>query len=173
MTSTDNESAHSHRSHARHRHSRTRRTLAYLWSEWRLELVVGLIVAIAIFLLVEQMQIRETLASWLRSAVEGTTDFLGRAGESMVAVVRSTTLSDLVAYLLLFTAALLVTWRVRWRLVHTPRFTTPECPRCGGELYRVHRHTIDRLLHLFVPVRRYRCRDHACGWSGLRVHKRH
>ena len=39
------------------------------------------------------------------------------------------------------------------------------CPDCGGDLVRVHRCAIDRLLSVLVPVRRFRCAD--CVWEGL------
>lgn len=32
-----------------------------------------------------------------------------------------------------------------------------ECPRCGGELIRIRRRLVDKALHLFNPVKRYRC----------------
>lgn len=41
------------------------------------------------------------------------------------------------------------------------------CPACSGELERVARSPLDRLLGLLVPSRRYRCTRGACGWSGL------
>jgi hypothetical protein len=45
------------------------------------------------------------------------------------------------------------------------------CPVCGDcSLIRVRRRIIDRLLTLFLPVHRYRCRHYACQWKGnLRV----
>jgi len=39
------------------------------------------------------------------------------------------------------------------------------CPKCGGDLLRVRRFAVDRLLSLFVPVRRFRCVE--CVWEGL------
>jgi ribosomal protein S27AE len=39
------------------------------------------------------------------------------------------------------------------------------CPRCSGNLFRVRRRLIDRVLHLLRPVRRYKCED--CGQSTL------
>jgi hypothetical protein len=44
------------------------------------------------------------------------------------------------------------------------------CPRCAGNLIRIRRRVIDRLLSLFVPVHRYECSHSCCGWEGnLRV----
>ncbi len=40
------------------------------------------------------------------------------------------------------------------------------CPHCGKPLDRVRRRLIDRLVSLFAPVRRYRCRNFSCRWEG-------
>jgi hypothetical protein len=40
------------------------------------------------------------------------------------------------------------------------------CPRCAGSVERVRRRLIDRIVSVFVPVRRYRCRNDACSWEG-------
>lgn len=58
---------------------------------------------------------------------------------------------------------------LRWTLMHSPRFVHVSCPVCGGPLHRIHRRPADRVLSLFVPVKRFQCKDHQCGWSGLRV----
>jgi predicted RNA-binding Zn-ribbon protein involved in translation (DUF1610 family) len=43
------------------------------------------------------------------------------------------------------------------------------CPRCGStELYRVHRKTTDRIFGAGMKLHRYRCKDPACGWEGLK-----
>lgn len=47
-----------------------------------------------------------------------------------------------------------------------PELGRPMCPRCLGGLNRVPRGTLDRLISLVVPVRRYRCRALACAWEG-------
>jgi hypothetical protein len=40
------------------------------------------------------------------------------------------------------------------------------CPRCRGEVRRVHRHLSDRIVNLVTPIHRYRCRNSHCGWEG-------
>ena len=40
------------------------------------------------------------------------------------------------------------------------------CPKCRGEVRRVHRRVRDRILNLVKPVRRYRCRNSHCRWEG-------
>ena len=75
-------------------------------------------------------------------------------------------LSELIAIPMLIGVMLLLIWRIRWRLRNTPALVDTHCPRCGSELQRVHRHSIDRAISIFVPVRRYRCANRECGWSG-------
>jgi hypothetical protein len=48
---------------------------------------------------------------------------------------------------------------------------THECPQCrssgsSGDLVRVHRRFIDRVISLLRPLRRYRCRTMDCDWEG-------
>lgn len=50
--------------------------------------------------------------------------------------------------------------------VGIPAAGRPSCPHCHSALSRVPRRAFDRLLSLFVPVRRYRCRAVACSWEG-------
>ncbi len=156
----------------RGRRSRRRlETLDRIWQDWWVEIVVAVLVLLAVFLLVEQMDIRETLFAW----IVGVFDGLGDAGQGLVEgvkrFVRNTTLSDLIAYTLILVVLGLAVWRIRWRLLNSPRFTEQACPACGGDIHRIHRRTRDRLVNLFVPVRRYQCKDPDCPWHGLRVGK--
>ncbi len=46
-----------------------------------------------------------------------------------------------------------------------------ECPQCqrsgsSGQLMRVHRRFVDRVMSLFRPFRRYRCQSMDCDWEG-------
>ena len=53
---------------------------------------------------------------------------------------------------------------------YAPGAREQSCPRCAGNLIRIRRRIVDRLLTLFVPVRRYECPYSCCGWKGnLRV----
>ena len=41
------------------------------------------------------------------------------------------------------------------------------CPRCGRPVDRVHRSASDRMVSMFYPVWRFRCRADGCEWQGL------
>jgi predicted RNA-binding Zn-ribbon protein involved in translation (DUF1610 family) len=142
-----------------------------LWREWRVEIVIALLVCLAIFLLVEQMNIRQSLYAGLRTSVKWLAGLVASAGQTFARLTQATTVSDMIAYLLLLVVAGLAIWRTRHRLLTLPRFSDVACPRCGSELTRIHRHRSDRMLSLFVPLRRYQCKNHECAWRGLRVYR--
>jgi len=149
--------------------NRFRAAVRRIWQDWWAEILIGVLVALAIFLLVERMSIRQTLWRWLLALWYGLEELISGLARAVLDRVQHTTLSDLLAYCLLLLAASLMLWRTRRRLMTLPRYTTLRCPRCGSEVHRVHRHWHDRLLDLYVPVRRYQCEDPDCRWRGLRV----
>ena len=115
------------------------------------------------------MEIRQTFLAWARQGYRSAAYLLGDIVRGLEAAVQRTTLSDLTGLVLLAIALAVVTWRIRWRLLRTPRYTARACPLCGEDLQRSHRRRRDRIANLYVPVRRYRCRNRKCGWHGLRV----
>lgn len=159
---------------SRRRRSRSSRFLervGWFWREWRVEILIALLVCVALFLLLEQMNIRQSLYAWLLALADGLTSLLIGALQGLARFIRATTVSDLTAYLLLLVVAGLVIWRTRHRLLTLPRFSDAQCPRCGSELSRIHRRSSDRVLGIFVPLRRYRCKNSECGWQGRRVYR--
>jgi hypothetical protein len=149
--------------------SKRQGALARFWSEWHVEILICCMVALAIFLLVERMQIRQTLLGWLRLGLRALGGMASGLLRGAASLMRNTTLSDMTGYALLLLALAFVAWRVRWRLMRAAALKTRTCPRCGGKLHRIHRRWRDRVVSLYVPVRRYRCGDPSCGWSGMRV----
>ena len=51
-------------------------------------------------------------------------------------------------------------------------FSVPKCrcPVCSDMLVQKSRGRIDRLLSVFVPVRRFSCSNSLCGWEGILRH---
>jgi hypothetical protein len=143
--------------------------LIRVWSGWRVEVVIVAVVALAVFLLVERMEIRQTFLAWARQGYRTATYLLGDMLRGLEAVRQRATISDVTGLVLLAVALAVVTWRIRWRLLRAPRYSARTCPLCGKDLRRTHRRRRDRILNLYVPVRRYRCRNRDCGWNGLRV----
>ncbi|MCS6842700.1 MAG: hypothetical protein NZ528_00010 [Caldilineales bacterium] len=134
-------------------------------SNWRLEIILVLLAALAAFLLLERMDIRRTIWRWLQQLMAA----LGGLARQLADLVIPTTLSDFVGMALIIGVAVLAVWRVRWRLQRSPRFARPVCPRCGSPAKRIHRRPLDRLVNAVIPVHRYICSSADCRWRGLRV----
>lgn len=134
--------------------------------DWWLEITLGLVLALAIFLLLEQMDIRSSVWGWLTSLVSGLGDALAR----VLGLVIPNTLSDLLGVLLAAGVIVLAAWRVRWRLMRSSKLTSRTCPRCSSPLKRIHRKSLDRVINkIAIPVHRYLCSNSECRWQGLRV----
>ena len=125
-----------------------------------------LLAVLGIFLLLEQFQIRISVANafrWLINALQ-------TAFASLTAYLSTFTLSDMLGWILILATSAFILFRLRYRFLHSERWRATVCPRCHSELERVHRTVFDRLLEkIFLPhVRRYRCNNAECNWSGLR-----
>ncbi len=156
-----------------HRHSSSRHRPESRWRSllriYRVELAWLLLVLLGIFLLFERLSIRSSIVRWLHSLLSLTFHAAGHVDDALGALLSRLTLSDAIGMLFIVGAATGIIMRVRWRLMRSTTLTAVRCPECAGELHRIHRHGLDRLISIFVPVRRYRCASKGCSWSGLRV----
>lgn len=54
-----------------------------------------------------------------------------------------------------------------WSIAPDEGESSLTCPKCGGnDLVRIRRRVVDRLLSIFVKLRRYRCPEPRCEWVG-------
>ena len=83
------------------------------------------------------------------------------------------TTAKLAGFVLLLIVVGMLAWWERARLANSKRLSADACPSCGGELYRIHRSSFDRLAGNLsgIPLRRYQCADRSCGWQGLLRHR--
>lgn len=136
--------------------SRFKLSIPRSWREWWVEISVVLLIVLAVFLLVERVNIRQALLVGASGLWAGLGRLFSAGAGFITGFVLGTSLSNLIAYVLLLGVAGLVVWRLRWRLVTSPRLTDLACPLCDGELRRIRRRSRDRLADRFVPVRRYK-----------------
>lgn len=128
----------------RSRESRVRQFLQNYWST----LFLALVIAAGLFLLIQRSS---------------------ELDDGILAFLSQVSLSRLLGFLLILGATTAMLLRIRWTLIHSPTWTQMECPRCGRDIRRIHRTRLDRLIGLYVPVRRYSCRNASCCWQGLRT----
>ena len=138
-------------------------------SQYRFEIIWLAVVALGVFLLFEHMNIRRNVLQWLGTAAAAVLHGFGHLDEAAAAFLARTTLSDAIGYVLILGALTALLLRVRWRLMRSPRTTALRCPKCSGEIHRVHRSRMDHAISLFIPVQRHRCTNRECRWQGLRV----
>ena len=153
------------------RSSRGLGRIGRFWREWRVEILIVVMIVLAVFLLVERMSIRQTLYTGLVRFLGQLDRLISGVGQGLVSFVRGTTLSDLIAYLLLVIVVALATWRTRHRLMIHPQLPEAVCPRCNSDLARIPRRRRDRLLNLVIPIRRYQCTNGDCRWKGRRIYR--
>jgi hypothetical protein len=127
------------------------------------------IVALGVFLVFERLNIRSLLFEWLRRISAVALGGVGRLDDQFGDLLARITLSDAIGFALILGAMVAIALRVRWRLIQNSALALLRCPRCSGNIHRVHRHALDRLISLYVPVQRYRCANDQCRWHGLRV----
>ena len=136
--------------------------------EYAVEIGMGGAVLLAIFLLVEPWDLRQTILGWLTATADALSASLWNFG---VTVVNRLTLSDGIAVIILIAVVLAAGARLRWRILYNPKYWNQTCPRCQStELKRIHRRWYERLAgRLGWPIRRYQCSQ--CDWRGARIVK--
>lgn len=125
---------------------------------------------LAVFLLVEQFSIRNIFLRVVRRLALIARQGVDQFGYTAGSYFERFTLSDLIGWLLILVAVLVILLRVRWRLLNSERWSSRACPRCGQPLRRMHRRSRDRFFSKLIMIQshRYRCSDPSCDWSGLR-----
>ena len=138
--------------------------------EYRLEITASVIAVLGIFLVSQ----RGRIETFLKVTYSRSVQYLGGLNQTLQTDVQrslqSLSLSELIGWLLVLLAVPFVIYRIRHRFTESEHWRASECPKCGGELHRIHRHFFDRLLSrtLMPHAHRYKCTNQDCGWSGLR-----
>ncbi len=157
----------------RRRRSRRESAAGQFWRQNRLELIGLIVIALGVFLVLERMNLRATLAAWWRMMVGRLFSHFQQLDAGLTAFLAQISLSDFVGAVLITGAVVAVLYHIRWRLMNNPSLAAAACPKCDGPIHRIHRKPLDRLISVYVPVRRYRCHQSECNWNGLRVGRHH
>jgi hypothetical protein len=143
--------------------------------EYRIEAIAVLLALVGVFLLVEQLEIRATLRKILTDSTGWIANLARTLLDGVYNYILGFSLSDLVGWVLIFSAAAFIIWRFRYHYLRSARWRSNTCPRCGSSLHRIRRSNLDRLLtKIFLPhAGRYLCANSTCRWSGLRHRNEH
>lgn len=153
----------------RQRHDRRPNRIVAFLRQNRFEITWLAVVALGLFLVFGRPDIRGGVLRWVRSAAAAALRGADRLAEAVDNLLARMTVSDVIGYVLILGAFVALALRVRQRLMHSSRMRALQCPKCGGQIRRVHRNRFDHLVNFLVTVRRYRCANRACGWEGIRI----
>jgi len=127
--------------------------------EYRIEIAIMSLFGFGIFLLLERLEIKQTIYLWIRHYLVLIYRFVKGVWRS----ARDIEGSDMVGIILILAALYLILVRFRVRIVDFYPHRS-DCPRCGvTSLRRIPRSIVHRVLQLLLntEIRRLVCRD--CG----------
>ena len=127
--------------HHRHKDSKVRS----FFQEYSFEFIVIGLFGLGVFLLMEKMSIKSYIGKFFVTIVKGIIDFISTLFETVTNYLSQIETSDIVGILLIFASFVLVYMRIRFRIIQRHAYL-PECPSCGGDLRRIHRHPKYKIL---------------------------
>ena len=141
-----------------------------LLGKYWVEVIFGLGLVLGIYLLVEDVSIWAFVLDVYQSILFAIRTFSSSISQAMTVYVSSLELSDLVGFVMVIGAVVILLVRARRRYLQSDRYVGRFCPICGNAIVRLHRTRGDQILSqvLFFKFHRYRCGNQECDWAGLR-----
>jgi hypothetical protein len=156
------------------KHRRTRKGLMPILRNYWVEITAGIAILVGILVMAVEFQrildlfksLQESIQEALQEPVTVAANATSTAQDTVAA---SLSLPDMIGMSIVVVGLGVIFWRSRVRVDKSPTRRLYSCPRCDGELRRIHRSLLDRLFTtLFFPHgRRYQCCDNECAWTGI------
>jgi len=142
-------------------------------SEYNYEITIVVLIALGIFLLVEDLEIKHYMYLGLRWFLFSIGDIIKGIRDNIILLLEKDLfeLSDLVGISLILFALHLAA--KRWRDREIERYSELSiCPNCGGKLQRVQRTPKQKIISFFyvAQVKNYSCRE--CEFKGIKMSKK-
>ncbi len=130
--------------------------------DYNFEVTVFSMIIIGIFLLVEQMEISQTIFNFIRKIIFLFADMIKVIRDKFYEIFNWIEVSDLVGLILIGFAGFLITIRTRVRLL-TKYQKMHDCPECkpGFKLKRIQKKLKHRIIHIILRLRvyNYQCQN--------------
>ena len=141
--------------------------------EYNYEITIVALIALGVFLLVEDLEIKHYMYLGLRWFLFSIGDIIKGIRDNIILLLEKDLfeLSDLVGISLILFALHLAA--KRWRDREIERYSELSiCPNCGGKLQRVQRTPKQKIISLFyvAQVKNYSCRE--CAFKGIKMSKK-
>lgn len=138
------------------------------FQEYNFEITVVFLIALGVFLLVEEMEIKHYIYVIIKTILVSVGGFVMKLRDGTIFLVEKFEMSDLVGMSLIGFALFMVANRWRNRMID--RYSVlKECPECSGSLRRIRRepkHKIIGFLY-WVNIKNYQC--NACPYKGTKI----
>ena len=141
--------------------------------EYNYEITIIVLIALGIFLLVEDLEIKHYMYLGLRWFLFSIGDIIKGIRDNVILLLEKDIfeLSDLVGISLILFALHLAA--KRWRDREIERYSELSiCPKCGGKLQRVQRTPKQKIISFFyaAQIKYYGCRE--CAFKGIKMSKK-
>lgn len=135
---------------------------------FKIEIAIGVMFLLGVFLLVEDMSIKLVMYNGISAIFQGIAQIYDLMVQGLFDTIIGFEASDIVGNLLVLTAVFLLILRIRSKAIERYHDLSV-CPDCEEELKMVHRNNFQRIItKIFrLKIRRYRCKS--CGYEGLRI----
>ena len=137
------------------------------YQEYNFEITVVVLIALGIFLLIENMEIKHYLYVFIKIIFFTIGDFIKLLRDGSIYIINKFEISDLVGISLILLALFLIANRWRERMIE--RYPgIRNCPDCGGNLQRIKREFNQKVIGFiyFLTVKNYHC--DTCNYKGFK-----
>jgi len=138
------------------------------YQEYNFEITVVLLIALGVFLLVEEMEIKHYLYEFIKVIFFTIGNFIKLLRDTSIYIIDKFEISDLVGISLILLAIFLIANRWRERMIE--RYSVlKNCPDCNGDLQRIKRDFNQKMTGYiyFLTVKNYRCKS--CNYNGFKL----
>ncbi len=138
------------------------------YQEYNFEITVVLLIALGVFLLVEELEIKHYLYEIIKVIFFTIGNFIKLLRDTSIYIIDKFEISDLVGISLILLAIFLIA--NRWRERKIERYSVlKNCPDCNGDLQRVKRDYNQKMTGFiyFLTVKNYRCKS--CNYTGFKL----
>ena len=140
------------------------------FSEYSFEIKVIILLASGIFLLIEDLEIKNYIYTFIRFIMFTIGDTIIWLRNNTISLIKQFEGSDIVGISLIIYVLYLIANRWRERIIE--RFSElTNCPKCGGDLNRIRKelkHLVMSYIY-FLHVKHYHCT--ACSYKGIILKK--
>ena len=145
---------------------KSKRKLFY--QEYNFEITVVVLIALGVFLLIENLEIKHYLYEFIKVIFFTIGNFIKLLLNASILIIEIFEISDLVGISLILLALFLIANRWRERMIE--RYSVlRNCPDCNGDLQRIKRDFNQKMTGFLyiLTVKNYHCKS--CNYKGFKL----